>query len=224
MSGRVRSALSGFGPLRAVVMRVRVERRRRQFAADLRRLNDALAGSPLDGRWWVFGGMLLGWAREGRLLDHDLIDADFAYRDEDHERFLAAVPTLVAAGFEPLHRYVSNDGLVTIHRFVRGRGRFEFFRLVPVEGGLRFWMHDGREPPTEYAGDLTDQCVSPFRFLGRTWLKSEDHEAELAAMYGDWRTPDPGFDYPDEPCIVSAEPWRELRKDWPYAAELSGAD
>src|SRR5689334_2771579 len=54
-------------------------RRTRNFEDDLRLLNDVLAATEFGPRYWVWGGMLLGWAREGRLIAHDIGDADFAY-------------------------------------------------------------------------------------------------------------------------------------------------
>jgi GH18 family chitinase len=47
-----------------------------------------------------------------------------------------------------------------------------------------------------------------FEFLGRKWLKSADHERELTAIYGDWRTPDQNWDYLyDDLSIRSVTTW-----------------
>src|SRR5688500_4973529 len=61
--------------------------RGRLLRRNLRRLHDALEQTPLAGRYWLFGGMLLGWAREGRLLRHDYRDVDFGYEAADDDRF-----------------------------------------------------------------------------------------------------------------------------------------
>ena len=53
------------------------------FAADLRDLHDALERTDLRGHYWVWSGLLLGWAREGAVLPHDSLDADFAVTDDD---------------------------------------------------------------------------------------------------------------------------------------------
>ncbi len=50
---------------------------RRHFVADLQLLNDTLAAHGLAQSYWLWGGVLLGWAREGAPLAHDR-DADFA--------------------------------------------------------------------------------------------------------------------------------------------------
>ena len=75
------------------------------YAGDLRRLNDVLSHTSLAARYWVWGGMLLGWARDGSLLAHDTkhLDADFGVLAEDEERFDTAVPVLERAGFRRLY-------------------------------------------------------------------------------------------------------------------------
>jgi hypothetical protein len=217
VSRRVRSTLRRIGPLRSAVESARLRRRRARFTADLRLLSDTMARSPLHGRWWVFGGLLLGWAREGRLLDHDLHDADFGYRQADHERFLACVPMLDEAGFAPRHRYVGNSGRTTEYRFARGGGQFEFFEMRPSERGLRYSLYAEStrvEELTELTVEVGDQPLVPFEFLGRTWMKSADHEKDLEVTYGEWRIPDLTFSFVDQPNIVDRQAWRHPGKEW----------
>ena len=78
--------------------------RRAVFIRDLRRLHDVLAATGFGGRYAVCGGMLLGWAREGRLLLDDVRDADFVFDAGDAPAFAAAVPMLARAGFAPTTR------------------------------------------------------------------------------------------------------------------------
>ena len=66
-----------------------------RFIADLRDLNDALKHTELDGHYWVWSGLLLGWARDGAVLPHDCLDADFAVANRDFQRLVAAVPAMV---------------------------------------------------------------------------------------------------------------------------------
>lgn len=190
---------------------------RRAFAADLRRLHDALRGTPIDGRYWVWGGMLLGWAREGRLLAHDLRDADFAYLDEDHARFLDSVPALAAAGFAPAQRFSDAGRRYVEHRFLRDRRRFEFFRFTPV--GDR-WRYASFDEDTEYLSEIRAQPRVAFHFLGREWSKVADHAAELAQIYGDWRTPRPEWSLVDDASIIERRslPPCVREWDWPFAA------
>ena len=101
-----------------------------RFAADLRDLCDALEHSPLDGHYWVWSGLLLGWAREGAILQHDTLDADFAVADEDFQRLVDAIPAILAAGFVRDRSFINNDGIVTELTFLRHGARFDFFLVV----------------------------------------------------------------------------------------------
>lgn len=173
---------------------------------NLQRLNDVLARTPLDGHYWLFSGVLLGWAREGRLLIHDYDDADFAYDANDDDRFAASVPDLVRAGFEPLHRFRSNDGEFTEHSFQLDLAKFEFFRFTRHESCYQYhvygWDPHDRTRFVEMTAQIAAQRRERIKFLGRTWLKPADHEAELTAIYGEWRTPDQSWSYLNDNAIV----------------------
>jgi hypothetical protein len=194
-----------------------------QIVRDLRRLHDGLAGTELAGRYWVWAGMLLGWAREGHLLAHDR-DADFALLDEDVPRLLSAVPALGRAGFEPHTRLRNNEGRVTEFTFRRHRTKFEFFVFEPVDGMLRYYfygmLHDssyGMPPkrPIEVEARVPDQELVAFNFLGRTWLRHADYERELESLYGDWRTPQRDWDnLRDDQSAVCHRPWVNLDISW----------
>jgi hypothetical protein len=145
-----------------------------------------LAATAFDGRYAVCGGMLLGWAREGRLLLDDTGDADFVFDAVDAPAFAAAVPMLARAGFAPTTRFRNNDGDTAEYRFKRHWAQFDFFAAWNVGGRTRYYMYaDGDELVCE----RFRQANAPFEFLGRRWLKPGDHERALADNYGDWRTP-----------------------------------
>lgn len=207
--------------------------RRRRFVHGLRRLHDALAGSPIDGRYWIWGGVLLGWARDGRVLDHDLDDADFAYADEDHERFLESVACLVRAGFGPMRRFSSGDGRYVEHVLSNGSARFEFFRLTPHADRWRYsvFSHDlgvdqQAEVFSEHLAEITAQPLVPCSFLGRTWQTVADHDALLTENYGDWRTPDPDHHFTEDRAIVQRRGIPALPQtwDWPTAVAVGPGD
>jgi len=194
-----------------------------QLLRDVRRLHDVLGGTELVGRYWVWAGMLLGWAREGQLLAHDR-DADLALRDEDIPRLLSAVPALERAGFEPYMRLHNNDGRVTEFTFRRHRTKFEFFVFEPVDGMLRYYFYgtlrqDAYGVPAgrqiEVEARIPDQELVAFNFLGRTWLRHADYARELESMYGDWRTPQRDWDnLEDERSAVSRRPWANPARSW----------
>ena len=189
---------------------------RRFLVSGLRRLADTLQGTPLDGRYWIVGGLLLGWAREGRPLASDLEDADFAYLDEDHDLFLAAVPAIVRAGFTPAHRFSSADGRYVIHRFFRRGIKFEFFRLTPRADCWRYSMFESGKEPTELLAEVPAQMRVPFRFVGRTWRKVLDHELALRRIYGDWGTDRPWWKYTSDGAIVDRIPMAILPYGWAW--------
>src|SRR5689334_979466 len=103
------------------------KRQQERFEDDLRLFNDVLAASPLADRYWVWGGLLLGWAREGRVMPHDIGDADFCYDAVDDQLLDRTEPMLVAAGFKRWYFFRNNAGELTERVFVRNGSKFEFF-------------------------------------------------------------------------------------------------
>jgi len=182
-----------------------------RFIADLRDLNDALKHTGLDGHYWVWSGLLLGWARDGAVLPHDCLDADFAVTDRDFHRLVEAVPAIVRAGFRCDRRFVNSAGQVTELTFLRHGARFEFFRMFPDGGRLRYYMYSIKlKEITEVVAFVPEQETVPFSFLGRTWLKPKDHALELRSVYGSWEVPDPSWSYLDTPDL-------EARRVSPYS-------
>jgi hypothetical protein len=189
----------------------RYERRRALlFEEDLRLLNDALTGSIVDGRYWIWGGLLLGWARDGRVLAHDVGDADFAYSSADEDAFEAVEPRLRAAGFRRWFSFRNNRGERTEQVYVRHGFRFEFFRMDEVDPHTHQYYVYGSSTigPVELVGRLPRQRLDSFEFLGRTWKKPCDHELILSTCYGDWQTPDPSWSMFDDGSLVGCRPWR----------------
>lgn len=186
------------------------------FVPDLQDLHDVLARTEMDGHYWMWAGMLLGWAREGDLLAHDR-DADFALLPCDVPLLLRAVPALRHAGFEPVMQFRNNEGQVTELVFRRHDTKFEFFVFEPVDGMLRYFVYGW--PPdnlVEVESRVPDQDLTPFDFLGRTWLRHTDVELELTCMYGDWRTPRREWNYlQDDLAMVSVREWINPDSSWP---------
>ena len=178
--------------------------------ANLQLLHDVVAQTPMNGRLWVFGGLLLGWAREGDLLGHDCDDVDFAYLAEDADVFEGIFGTLEDAGFKLSLRYPGSTGEATEYAFRRDGIKFDFFCLTAQDDARFHYRSYGGLPDGRLVANLIEipgQPLEEFRFLGRTWLKVRDHDAELTALYGDWRTPRPDWDYMTGPSIVGRAPW-----------------
>lgn len=186
------------------------------FARDLRRLNDVLRTTPLEGSYWVWSGLLLGWAREGRILSHDDMDADFAVADADWGRLEDAVAALEAGGFLGVRRFRDQRGATTELIFRRHGARFEFCRLRPDGDMMRYDIY-GRYRGTPTAVEkVVPRCgTEPFTFLDRQWRKVRDHERELTFMYGEWRVPDTHWSYmaprDDE---LGRTPWDPATSRW----------
>ena len=188
----------------------------KRFAADLRDLNDAIQRTDLHGHYWVWSGLLLGWAREGTILPHDCLDADFGVDDRDFPRLVAAVPAILQAGFRRDRSFVSNNGQVTELTFIRHGARFEFFRMFAgSDRRLRYYMYNIKlKGVIEVEASLPDQATVPFSFLGRTWLKHEDHQLELRSTYGSWEIPNPSWSYLDTPDIEARRAVPYCQFDW----------
>jgi hypothetical protein len=194
------------------------------LAADLRDLHDVLERTNLDGHYWVWAGLLLGWAREGAILPHDN-DADFGVTDADFHRLVSAVPEITKAGFRCDRRFVNNDGIVTQLVFIRHGARFDFFRMFPEAGRLRFFAYSaGKDGAVQLEQSVPEQATVPFTFLDRTWLKHEDHYLELRTMYGAWQIPDPSWSYLEGAAIDARHPWRVPEYKWRGGAAALTSD
>jgi hypothetical protein len=192
----------------------------RRFTASLRRLHDTLETTELSGHYWVWGGVLLGWARDGAIMTHDCFDADFAVADRDFERLVSSVPEMVRAGFRCDRRFVNSNGEITELTFIRHGARFDFFRFFPVTDGLRYYLYNiTLKEITEIEACIPDQNTVPFSFIDRTWLKHEDHDLELRSLYGSWEVPDPSWSYQNALSIQSRRISPYSHFDWLDGAE-----
>ena len=95
-----------------------------------------------------------------------------------------------------------------------GKGADGMHQPVDPAPPLHRAVHEAAEvvvgvvgPGDAEAAELPRQELVPFEFLGRTWRKAADHDAELTAQYGDWRTPNTAWSYLDEHTIVSRARW-----------------
>lgn len=183
-----------------------------RFQRDLQLLNDVFEETPLAGRYWLRGGLLLGWAREKRILKHDCRDADFGYLRTDRAHFLGALPALLAAGFKPGNIFRNNDEEVTEYRVCRHGARFEFFEMTEVGAKFEYFLyHD--HPPLQLRCRLPRHGLDRISFLNRQWYKPDRHEEQLEIMYGAWRIPDPDHHYTNSGAAIERTPW-VVRKTW----------
>jgi hypothetical protein len=182
-----------------------------RFSNDLRDLNDVLEKTSLREHYRLMHGLLLGWAREGGIMPHDVLDVDIAIADEEFYRMTEAIPALLKAGFKCSRRFINNDGQLTEVTFSKHGAGFDFFRMFSDGDRAWYYLYDAT---TVLRASIPDQEAVPFVFLNRTWLKSKDHELELRSIYGSWEIPDPSFSYLDCLNIESRYPVRYKQYEW----------
>jgi hypothetical protein len=181
--------------------------RRAELARGLTKVNEVLSETPLADMHWVWGGMLLGWAREARLLAGDC-DVDFGLFREDLPKFWRSVGTIEKAGFRLNRALTNSSGQLTEFVFLKQCLKYEFFVVDRLPQAFRYWTY---YPPErlEMRCSIPPFTLAPFEFLDRIWLKPADHETHLTAVYGNWRTPEPNYWYvDDEKSIVERTEWR----------------
>jgi len=194
---------------------------REQLGARLRALNDTLASTPLSGYYWVHGRMLLGWAREGRLLERDGGQVDFFVLKEEEDRLVEGIDALLDAGFRLSRRLPSIDDAHATRWVMAGEDASLQFWLVEIAGDrLRYHSYGHNTDPSYPYSYLHNICeisassLEEFPFLGRYWLKPADHEAQLTGIYGDWRTSEPDLDNMRSPAIAERRPWDRARSEF----------
>jgi hypothetical protein len=132
--------------------------------------------------------MLLGWAREGRILPSST-DADFAFPADETWRFAQAAEALQAAGFRRWFSFCNSAGKITQESCIRHGAKFEFFRMTKAGQQHQYYLYGcDSDGPVQLVARVPRQGLDAFQFLSRTWQKPVDHEAELEAVYGDWHT------------------------------------
>jgi hypothetical protein len=174
----------------------------------------ALNQTPMKGRYWMCGGVMLGYAREGHLLRHDT-DIDFHYWKEDEEQLLSALKTIAGQGFRYTGTLYNNDGIPTQHITKLGKLKIEFFAAWRANGKINWQSYSTRHwnrPARQFLNQVPDFQLENVEFYGVEVAKPADHELYLSALYGDWRTPMPDYAYYiDSKAIVSREPWRNQK-------------
>lgn len=211
-SQKAKQRVSSFLPKREIPPEV-LAQQEANYVENLQLLNDTLAAGPLNERYWVWGGLLIGWAREGHPMKHDLQDADFAINAEDEALLQLATKDLIAAGFEPLQYFVNNEGKKTEFCFQRDGVKLEFFLLRKVNDQFVYNTYRGKggrvdKRRLQVTSAIAYQELCEFKYLQRTWNKVQNHDDELTRLYGNWRKPDKNYVYwNDCQAIIKTDPW-----------------
>jgi hypothetical protein len=182
-----------------------------RLIAGMQRLHDVISQTALVDKIWINGGVLLGYVREGGFLSHDT-DVDFSYWDHDSGCLEGALPKLLEAGFRRYARWTNNEGHVTEWSLVYRGVKFEFFEMHRSENRMRWYCYGGK-PWQELLNEVPLHGLKPFEMADRRWLKPDDHETYLTSLYGDWRTPNPGYHYvTDSRAIIRRRIWKGALK------------
>lgn len=180
-----------------------LERRGRQ---GLIRLHEHLSRTPFADKYWMTLGLLLGCIRDGAPISWDR-DFDFGFLDRDLPHFLAAMRKLRAAGFDLRAPQVNNDGRTTKWSLKYQGVKFEFF-LFDRNGANIRWHYHKRKPPLELVNEVPAHGLVEYELYGKRWQVPNNAEDVLARIYGDWRTPNPGYvHWRDSRAIVERYPW-----------------
>lgn len=205
-------ALNGIPGFRARLNRWQLPR----FVDVTRELHATLERTPLKGHYVMSCGMLLGFQREGRVLPWDCWDLDLEIGSENLPQLRASMPLLQEAGWRHRVSWATNDGLLAEVRLYHRLVGLDLFLTYPREGQTASfvfsrrngtWLQAEQRVPTSGRREV--------EFLGVRWQVPDPVEPVLSAMYGDWRTPDPGWDYMTSPAIVDVQPWNRPRHPFP---------
>ena len=184
--------------------------RRTLILKGMDKLHDVLSNSPLHNRCWLCGGILLGYAREGRILKGDS-DVDLHFWHEDQDKFETTAKLLINAGFKPRYRWRNQAGEITEYVFSWQGIKFEFFEAYCINNNTRWYSYGGGIrnglPVLEMLNETPGCDLEEFDLFGKRWLKPADHETYLSALYGDWKTPNPNYVYyKDSKAVISRKP------------------
>ncbi len=162
-------------------------------ARGLVHLYDVLAGTAFHRKYWMVLGLLLGCMRNGGPIPWDR-DADFGFHEQDLPAFLAAFEELRRRGFSAARSQVNNDGRITKWAVRREGVKYEFFQFAQLGDRFR-WYYHCRKPTLEIVNEIPVHGLDEFELYGRRWLKPDNADACLTALYGDWRVPNPDYVY-----------------------------
>lgn len=177
---------------RPLHMRERFRRSARASVEACRRIFKDVVGKDL----FLCYGTLLGYVREGKIIEHD-DDIDLCFlADSDgwagaFAEFMDAVERLRQAG-----QHVDVDCAVQFHWRLKG------WELDVFMG----WTQGDRLNMYEVSGHLPRHRLLPLkpaRFMGLDVFVPNDPEALLRLIYGeDWRIPDPNFQWRSTPEVA----------------------
>jgi hypothetical protein len=188
----------------------------KRYESVIKELHATLATTPLADHYLLSCGLLLGYRRENRALPWDCWDVDFEVPARYLPELAATVPLLVRAGWRHRVTWCSNDGRVAEVRLMRKLVGLDLFVTYDEGDEVASWVFSKRDGTWLQAEQRVPQAgVQEVEFLGLRWNAPDPIDPVLVAMYGDWQTPQPGWDYMTSPSIVDVAPWTRPDIAWP---------
>jgi hypothetical protein len=81
--------------------------------------------------------------------------------------------------------------------------------MFVVDGKMR-WIGRAGAPGLELINEVPNHGLDTIELFGRQWMKPDDHETYLEALYGDWRTPKPNYcSWTDSKAVIETYPQRK---------------
>lgn len=162
---------------------------------------------------WICGGVLLGYARHGALLEHDT-DIDFHYWKKDSNATIKFINDLTSKkNFSYSKNYKNNDGQITQHVIKYKKTTIDFFMAEEIDDKIEWYSYTTKHwnrPSRQFLNQAPYMGLEKFNFYGHKALKPRNHEIYLESLYGDWKTPQKDYTYYiDSKAIISKSPWRE---------------
>jgi hypothetical protein len=205
-------ALDGVPGIRRAINRLQ----QRRYERLLKELQALFVNSPLDGKYRMSGGTLLGYHREGKLLPWDCWDIDFDIEAHHLPELAATIPLLLKAGWRQRVTWFNNDGDVAMVRLIRKFVGLDLVIAYDRDDHSVSWLFSKRDGVWLQAEvRLPIASTQSVQFLGLTWPAPDPIEPTLEAMYGQWDVPDPDWDYMTTSAIVDTRPWTRPDLSWP---------
>lgn len=188
----------------------------RRYEQVVRELHATLATTPLADRYLLACGLLLGYHRENRILPWDCWDADLEVSERHLPELAATLPLLARAGWRYRTTWCTNDGKVAEVRLMRKLVGLDLFVTYDRGAETASWVFSKRDGKWLQAEQRVPAGgVQEVDFIGLRWRAPDPIEPVLTALYGNWRSPEPDWDYMASPSIVDVQPWRRPAVRWP---------
>lgn len=182
-------------------------------------LNLIIAKTKFAEKYWVIGGLLLGWMREKDIIRGNEGDIDFAFNSLDEYLFLETIPLLYKAGFQPFTKWKNNASEITEYVLLKDGCKFEFFLMFEFNDKYRYFGYSKMKKSNskisvfEAISEIEKHNLSKMTIFNIPFLVPENPQAWLTKRYGNWNVSGQKYNFiENEQTIVSREIWNGNNK------------